>query len=281
MRPSFFNALCRSGILARARNWRPVRIVSAGSSCTMPACRRILGVLALCMIVASCSTASNNSAADLQSGTATGTVAYKDLQIVPRLPPPPNTNQGADDLIAENDLLEIQVFQVDELNRTVRVDSNGRINLALIGYVDAKGKTIPQLEAEIEKRYGAKYLQHPDVTVFMKESAGQRVTIDGKVRTPGIYPVSSTSTLMQVIAQAGGFGDTADESKIYVFRDFNGKKLVANYNVARIREGKQPDPRIYGGDVIISFESGTKVAAQNLRQALGIASSATFLATTF
>ena len=202
---------------------------------------------------------------------------YEDMQIVDSLPPPPNTNQGKNELIAVNDLLEIDVFQVDELDRTTEVDSNGRISLPLIGTIEAKGKTISELETELKNRYGAKYLQNPEISVFMKESAGQRVTVDGQVRKPGIYPVSSNATLLQVIAQAGGFQDIADESKLYVFREFGDKKLVANYNVSQIRTGKQQDPRIFGGDVIVSFASGTKIAARNLREALGIASSAVWI----
>jgi polysaccharide biosynthesis/export protein len=204
--------------------------------------------------------------------------SYRDLQIVDRLPPPNDTNQGEDEPIAENDLLEIDVFQVNDLDRTVRVDPRGKIDLALIDEIDAAGKTIPELEKEIEQRYGAKYLQNPDVSVFMKESAGQRVTIDGEVNKPGIYPVSSGSTLLQTIAQAGGFQEIADETKVYVYRQFGDKKLVANYNVKLIREAKKRDPRIYGGDVIVSFTSDAKVAARNLRQALGSAASAAVLA---
>lgn len=201
-----------------------------------------------------------------------------DLEIVSSLPPPPQTNNGQDELIAENDLLEVDVFQVDELDRTVRVDAGGRISLALIGAVDARGKTIAQLESEIETRYKANYLQNPEVSVFMKESAGQRITVDGSVMKPGIYPVASTSTLLQVVAQAGGLQDIADETKLYVFRDIGGRKLVANFSVKDIRAGKTADPRIFGGDVVVSFQSGAKVAARNLREALGIASGAARLA---
>ena len=204
-----------------------------------------------------------------------------DLQIVDQLPPPPNTNQGADQLVAENDLLEVDVFQVDELDRQVKVDSRGQISLALIGSVEAKNKTIPELEEEIERLYGAKYLQNPEISVFMKESAGQRITVDGAVAKPGIYPVSSTSTLLQIIALAGGFTEIADESKLYVYRDFQDRKLVANFDVKQIREGKQRDPRIYGGDVIVSFDSGAKIAARNLREALGLATGAVRIAAPF
>jgi polysaccharide export outer membrane protein len=217
-----------------------------------------------------------------QTGTSGSTIAAAstfaghsgDLEIVDTLPPPPQTNDGADEFIAENDLIEVDVFQVDDLDRTVRVDSRGRISLALIGALDARGKTLPALESEIEAKYAANYLQTPEISLFMKESAGQRVTVDGSVVKPGIYPVSSTTTLLQLIAQAGGFREIADERKLYVFRQIGPRKLVANYSVADIRAGRTADPKIFGGDVVVSFESTAKVAARNLREALGIASSA-------
>lgn len=221
--------------------------------------------------LAACSTSQD---VKTPGGPETGTGDSSRLQIVPQLPPPPNTDDGADQLIAENDLLEVDVFQVDELDREVRVDSRGSISLALIGPVEAKGRTIAQLEAEIERLYAIKYLQNPEISIFTKESAGQRITIDGSVRKPGIYAATSTTTLLQAVAMAGGFDEIADEEKLYVFRDFGKKKLVANYSVKKIRAGKNPDPRIFGGDVIVSFQSGTKVAAKNLREALGIASNA-------
>lgn len=233
-----------------------------------------LGLLVLslagCSTAALDSTASDLSAAHSSSGGK--------LRLVSALPPPENTNEGAEQPLAENDLLEIDVFEVDELDREVRVDPSGRISLSLIGSVQASKKTVSQLEADIERAYGEKYLQNPEVSVFVKESAGQRVTVDGAVRKPGIYPVSSTSSLLQVVAQAGGFQEIADNTKLYVFRDFGGEKLVANYNVKEIRNGKQADPRIFGGDVIVSFSSSSKIAMKNLREALGLAGSATRLA---
>jgi polysaccharide export outer membrane protein len=235
-----------------------------------------------CMAGISACTGAQTQSAALKSATAGAGTSESgglrgDLEIVPALPAPAQTNNGADEVIAENDLLEVDVFQVDDLDRTVRVDSKGRISLALIGAVDARGKTITALQSEIAARYRANYLQNPEVSVFMKESAGQRVTVDGSVIKPGIYAVSSTTTLLQVIAQAGGFQPIADEKKLYVFRQIGARKLVANYSVADIRAGKKSDPRIFGGDVIVSFDSSAKVAAKNLREALGIASSAAML----
>jgi polysaccharide biosynthesis/export protein len=239
------------------------------------ACRFI--ILPILAVLAACSgTAEYSGSANLPGP---GTEQQDDLEIVANLPPPNNTNQGTDQLIAENDLLEVDIFEVNELDRTVQVDSRGNISLALIGAIEAKGRTIPELESAIEKKYGAQYLQNPEVSVFMKESSGQRITIDGTVSKPGIYAVNSNTTLLQIIALAGGFQEIADDTKLYVFRQYGEKKLVTNFNVKEIRAGKQRDPRIFGGDIIVSFPSGAKIASRNLREALGIATGALRIAT--
>ena len=223
----------------------------------------------------------NNTAGVLKVGDASSNsvgARSGNLRVVRVLPPPQNTRQGADQLISENDLLEIDVFQVDDLDRTVRVDSNGRITMPLIGAIQAAGKTIPTVEQELERIYGAKYLQSPEITVFMKESSGQRMTLDGQFNRPGIYPTTTSSSLLQAVAQASGFTPLADETKVYVFRQIGQTKLVANYSIKDIRNGKKRDPRLFGGDVVVAFTSSSKVAINNLKSALGLASSAARLA---
>jgi polysaccharide export outer membrane protein len=229
----------------------------------------LLTISGLALYLAAC-TSTSQSPPDLQLASASGGSQTKGLQLVPNLPPPVDTNNGQDVPIAPNDQLEIDVFQVPDLNRTVQVDNNGSISLPLVGEVKAAGKTVLALQNEITQRYGAKYLQNPQVSVLMKQSAGQQVTVDGSVTKPGIYPIAGNSTLLQVIAEAGGLDKMADESKIYVFRQVGARKLVANYDVKEIRQGHRPDPRIYGGDIVVSFKSGSKVAMQNLGDVLGI-----------
>lgn len=218
------------------------------------------------------------------SGSGTGTTttdvivpygpAAGGLLMVKDLPPPLNTRDGSELAISPDDVLEIDVFAVDELDRTVQVDAAGRISLPLIGTVPAQGKSIRLLEQEIEGRYGAQYLQAPDITIFLKESARQRVTVDGEVNKAGLHPVSSNATLMDAIALAGGMRDIADAGKVYVYREVGGRRLVANYNLAQIRNGQTHNPKVFGGDVIIVFTSQSKVAMNNLKEALGMASNA-------
>ncbi|MER9596995.1 polysaccharide biosynthesis/export family protein [Mesorhizobium sp. M0244] len=200
------------------------------------------------------------------------------LQVVKDLPAPQNTQNGSEQPLSPNDVLEVNVFQVDNLNRTVQVDAGGQISLPLIGTITAAGKTVRQLEQEVETAYGAKYLQSPDVTIFIKESIGQRITVDGEVNKAGIYPVSSNSSLIDAIALAGGFNNIGDAKKVFVYRNIGPNTLVANYNVEQIRGGKSRNPRIYGGDKIVVFASKSKIAMANLKDALGVASSAARIA---
>ena len=224
-------------------------------------------MLAAC--TGSAPTSGLSSTADL-AGAGPEQTQLGDLRLVTQLPAPAGAETGTQS-IAPNDLLEIKVFQVTDLDRTVRVDDRGQISMPLIGQVNAVGQTSLQLEKSIQSRYAQNYLQNPVVTVFVKESSAQSVTMDGQFMKPGIYPVAAQSTLMRSIALAGGLTTTADENKLYVFRKSGGQTLVASYSAAAIRGGQAPDPRVYGGDVVVSFLSSGKVAMQNLREALGLA----------
>ncbi|MER8453925.1 polysaccharide export protein [Mesorhizobium sp. M0166] len=234
-----------------------------------------LPVMSACTSTSSATPSSSSSVDALQlASSSTSLSGGGALKVVKDLPAPQNTQNGSEQPLSPNDVLEVNVFQVDNLNRTVQVDSSGQISLPLIGTIAAAGKTVRQLEQEIETAYGAKYLQSPDVSIFVKESIGQRVTVDGEVNRAGIYPVSSNSSLIDAIALAGGFNAVGDAKKVFVYRNVGPNILVANYNVEEIRGGKARNPRIYGGDKIVIFASKSKIAMNNLKDALGVASSA-------
>lgn len=235
------------------------------------------------LVVSGCSTSSTGPSGTgaveaLQLTSSTALSGGGALRVVKELPAPQDTQNGSEQPLSPNDLLEINVFQVDNLNRTVQIDASGQISLPLIGTMKAAGKTVRQLEKEIETAYGEKYLQSPDVTVFVKDSVGQRITVDGEVNRAGIYPVSSNATLLDAIALAGNVSAIGDASKVFVYRNIGQNTLVANYNVEQIRAGKNPNPRIFGGDKIVVFTSKSKIAINNLKDALGIASSAARIA---
>jgi polysaccharide export outer membrane protein len=238
-------------------------------------------IVAIAFVIGTALTGCNSSgssvdAADLAAAQAAG--GDSSLRVVKDLPAPQNVTSASETKIAQNDLLQIDVFQVQDLNREVRVGGDGNVSLPLIGTVQAAGKTTGELEQALEARYGASYLQSPEISVFQKESFGSRITLDGQFLKPGVYPSTAQSTLLQMVAQGGGLTPMADEKKVYVYRDSGSGRQVANYSITDIRTGKRTDPKLYGGDVVVVFTSGSKVAFQNLKEALGVASSATRLA---
>ncbi|GAG26088.1 unnamed protein product, partial [marine sediment metagenome] len=104
--------------------------------------------------------------------------------------------------IGPKDLLDISVFGLDELTKTVRVSEDGKISLPLVGEVEVEGITKSDLEQKLSQLLEEKYLQNPQVTVFISEYQSKRVSVLGAVRTPGPYELLGRQTLLQIISQA-------------------------------------------------------------------------------
>ncbi len=219
---------------------------------------RLFAALALIVVLGAC--ASGGSAKRASSTTP--------------LPAPDTTNasgayEGASDYrLGAQDLIEVSVFGVQDLNKTVRVNSNGQISLPLVGSVMAGGRSIPELEAELAKLYAAGYVRNAQVSVFVKEFTSQRITLEGAVVKPGIYPLTGRTSLLQAVAVAGGLDPLADLSGIVLFRQVNGKKMAAAYDMREIRSGKTPDPQLYGDDIIVVEASGSRTALRRFLEVI-------------
>ena len=181
------------------------------------------------------------------------------------------TTQGVGDyVIGPQDKLTIRVFEVKDLSfDNEQVDASGQIMLPLIGKVKASGQTTEQLEEEITHRL-EKYLQSPQVSVSVTESASQKVTVEGNVKNPGVYQVRGHTTLMQAVAMAGGPDDEADTHKVAVIRLDNGLRKAATVDYAAIKNGRAADPLIQGDDVVVVGESQIKMVWSNVMKNLPI-----------
>jgi polysaccharide export outer membrane protein len=113
-------------------------------------------------------------------------------------------SRSSDYVIGPEDVLDIDVFNVPELTKTVRVANDGTISLALLGHVQAAGCTTEQLRKELERRWGQSYLENPQVTVFVREFHAQPVSVIGAVERPGIYELKGPRTLIEILSMAGG-----------------------------------------------------------------------------
>ncbi len=166
--------------------------------------------------------------------------------------------------LGPQDLLEIQVFEAAELSGKVRVSSSGFILLPLLGQVKAEGLTHEELAAVIAAELARDYLQDPHVTVFILEYANQRVTVMGAVQRPGVYQLTGPTTVVQAVALAGGMSKLSSTSAQLVRETPGGRKQVFELDMDAIRSGKQADPFVKGGDVVMVDKSSGKAVAQGL-----------------
>jgi len=118
--------------------------------------------------------------------------------------------------IGTRDLLQITVFEHAELNQTVRVSEDGSVTLVLLGKVGVSGLTAQEMEKKLVTLLGEKYINNPQVTVFIQEY--QRVSILGAVGRPGQYEIVGPTNLLQIISQAGGMTAEA-ANELYIYRD--------------------------------------------------------------
>jgi polysaccharide biosynthesis/export protein len=111
--------------------------------------------------------------------------------------------------IGPEDLLEITVFEVEKLNKTVRVSAQGDISLPLLGVMQVKNLTANELEKKITEMLAEKYLRNPYVSVFIKEYRNQRISVIGMVEKPGVFEVTGQKTVLAMLAMAGGLKEDA------------------------------------------------------------------------
>lgn len=153
--------------------------------------------------------------------------------------------------IGPRDVLDVTVFQAPELSKIFQVSEAGTVNFPLIGEVEVAGKTAREVEWELRKQLGSKYLQNPQISVFLKENFSQRVTVEGAVKKPGGIPIAGGMTLLQAIAEAQGFDNDTASKTVVLFRQENGRRLAGRYDVSDIRDGSSEDPQLQAGDVIV------------------------------
>ena len=165
--------------------------------------------------------------------------------------------------IGSQDLLEIQVFGIDNLKREVRVNTRGMVSLPLIGPVQVGGLTSEEAETLIAERYAKDYLQDPQVSVFIKEFTSQRITVEGAVARPGIYPIRGDTTLVQAIALAGGQGQLPDLNEVMVFRLEAGQRRALTYDLIRIRGGELEDPKLVSEDIVVVKRQESRVVLRD------------------
>ena len=155
-------------------------------------------------------------------------------------------------VIGLQDVLEVFVWRNEQLSRQVVVRPDGKISLPLINDVQAEGLTVMELRNEITHRF-SEHINNPRVTIIVSEIMSYKVSVLGRVRRPGVYPITGNTRLVEVISLAGGFTEWANKGKITLITHRGGREKRIRIRYDRIASGKDPGQNIIlkRGDTII------------------------------
>ncbi len=171
--------------------------------------------------------------------------------------------------IGPDDVLEIKVFQSEELSTKEQVGENGVILMPLIGAIEVAGLTPQEAEQVIARKLGEDYLQNPQVDIFVADAASKKVTVIGAVKTPGVFPLKGRATLLEAVAQAQGVTPVANKKEVIIFRTVDNQQGNAYVvNLLDVQSGKLADPVLLGNDKIMVPESGSAVFLKGITDTL-------------
>lgn len=209
-----------------------------------------------CAVGVVCTSPAEAKRIDLPSGLA----AYETIPV-----------KAMDELIAQRirpgDTLSIRVFGEPELSRDdYVVDTSGFVQIPLAGQLIAGGASPDDLRTELVRRLGARFIRDPQVSVAVSERAKSNFAVEGQVEEPGVYEADTGTTLLAAIARAKSPTRTARLDQVLVFRNIDGKRMGARFDLNDVREGRVPDPQIIGGDTIVVGYSGAKGFWRDVRE---------------
>lgn len=165
---------------------------------------------------------------------------------------PPAPAVGMEYRIAADDVLRIQIYHEPGLSlEDARVSAAGMVRMPLIGDVSIAGLTAAEASDVIAGKLGERYLVSPQVSLFVKTAVNRRVTLDGEVREPGLYPFQGRLLLSQAVAMAKGPTRLAGLDQVVVIRTLDGQRQAAMFDLGAIRKGQAADPEILPGDQVI------------------------------
>ncbi len=154
--------------------------------------------------------------------------------------------------IGAGDVLAIQVWREPSLSGQFTVRPDGKITFPLLNDIRAEGLTPLELKSSLEKRL-SKFISSPLVTVGVQEVNSKNIYVLGKVNTPGKYPLTTETTVLQAIAEAGGLAEWAEGDDIVILRKENGKQIKIEFDYDDVSKGKHLEQNITlkPGDTIV------------------------------
>jgi polysaccharide biosynthesis/export protein len=155
-------------------------------------------------------------------------------------------------LLGSEDVIDVQVWKNADLSKVVTVRPDGKISLPLLGDIQAGGLTPQQLSESIIEKLKEYYKEPPQVSVIVQQINSYAIFVLGEVRTPGRFVVKSGTTLVQAIAQAGGFSQFASVNRIRILRrGADNKEVILLARYKDIIAGQQSNILLKPNDSVV------------------------------
>jgi polysaccharide export outer membrane protein len=165
---------------------------------------------------------------------------------------PPDVAVPRDYVIGTDDVLGIVYWRDKEMSTDARVRPDGRIALPLINEIQAAGLTPEELQKKITEE-SKQFMEDASITIVVREINSLKVFITGEVNKPGPYPLTSNTTVIQLISLAGGLREYANSKNILIMRNEGGKQVSLKFNYKEVASGKklQQNIQLRSGDTVI------------------------------
>ena len=169
-----------------------------------------------------------------------------------------DVQQSKNYILQSGDLVDIKVFMEPNMDRVLRISSNGTVTYPLVGNIKIGGYSVSEAEAQLAEKLKF-YIRNPQVSMLIKEYSNKMVYVLGQVKKPSeiAIPPEKTITVLEAVTSVGGFTDIANTSKVKVLRMENGKQKSIDVDVnAIMKQGKKAlDIELLPGDVVFVPQS--------------------------
>jgi polysaccharide export outer membrane protein len=181
----------------------------------------------------------------------------------------PSLADEAGYVVGEGDVLKVMVYDHPDLTTIVRVSGGGTIAFPLIGLIQVKGLNVDQIAQKVADQLSKGYVVRPQVSVFIEEFRSKKVTIIGEVGRPGLYELSGSTSLMELISQAGGLTQNYGNT-VTIRRKTTPEKeeKSININLKDVLEsgGASLDVPILDGDSVVVSKASTFYVTGEVRE---------------
>jgi len=170
--------------------------------------------------------------------------------------------------IEPRDRISIRVLgEPDISSDQYLVDDDGKLQMPLIGDIEAGGRTPAQLRDEIAKQLSTLYIRNAQVVVGIAERHKGTFTVEGEVREAGRFEATPEMTLLGAVAMARSPNNVANLSNVIILRTVKGQRMAARFDLHDVRSGRAPDPQIIAGDTVVVGYSVARGAWREFLQA--------------